>query len=63
MQTASGKPMLYGMNLILCQAYDDYLNNYASYKTYGEHNGMTNEQSLKFIDLAKEVYYSVNVDY
>lgn len=61
--TQRRKHILYGMTLILCQAYDDYLYNYVSYKTYAEHNGMTEEQSLKFIELAKEVYYSVNVDY
>lgn len=63
MQTASGYPILYGVNLILCQSYDDYLNNYVSYKTYAEHNGMTDNQALKFLDVAKEAYYSDNVDY
>lgn len=63
MQTSGGKPLLYGMTLILCQAYVDYWNNYVSYKTYAEHNGMTENQALKFIELAKEVYYSANVDY
>ena len=62
-QTASGKPLLYDMTLIICKAYDDYWNNYVCYKTYAEHNGMTEGQALKFIELAKEVYYSVNVDY
>ena len=63
LETKSGIPLLYGMVSILCKAYEDYFNNYVSYKTYAEHNGITEEQSLKFIELAKEVYYSANVDY
>lgn len=63
LRTKSGNSLLYGTTLILCKAYEDYLNNYVSYKTYAEHNGMAEEQALKFIELAKEVYYSINVDY
>lgn len=44
------------MRDILIEAYLDYLNNYVSYKTYAEHNGFTEQQSLLFIELANSVF-------
>lgn len=46
------------MREILISAYLDYLNNYLSITTYAEHNGLTQDQALKLIDLAREVHMS-----
>jgi len=40
----------------LIAAYLDYINNYAQYALYAEHNGLTNEEGEQLIKLARKVF-------
>lgn len=46
------------MRNTLIEAYLDYVNNYLTVEVYAEHNGLTKEQALNLLALAKEVYDS-----
>ena len=50
------------MREILITGYLDYLNNYLSFVTWGEHNGLTPDQAEAFILLAKQVINSEHPD-
>ena len=50
------------MRDIIINAYLDYLNNYLTIATWAEHNGLTEEQGIKFIELAREIAYTNNPD-
>lgn len=63
MRDASGRIMLSGKTQMLCETYEHFFNDYLSYATWADHNGMTLEQGKAFIDLARDVYNSDNVDY
>ena len=46
----------------LTEIYLDWLNNYASTVTFAEHNGITTDQALVLITLAKSVFESDHPD-
>lgn len=44
------------MRQTLINAYLDYVNNYLTIEKYAEHNGLTNEQANRLIDLGRDIY-------
>ena len=46
------------MRETLIAVYLDYWNNYLTVEKYAEHNGLTEEQAYKLIDLARDVFSS-----
>lgn len=50
------------MRETLIAAYLDFRNNYLTVEKYAEHNGLTEEQAYKLIDLAKQVFESEHPD-
>jgi hypothetical protein len=46
------------MRETLIAAYLDFRNNYLTVEKYAEHNGLTEEQARKLIDLARDVFSS-----
>lgn len=50
------------MRETLIAAYLDFLKHYITRAVYAEHNGLTLEQGIAFIALAKSVYESVHPD-
>jgi hypothetical protein len=50
------------MRYRLIEAYIDFINNYLTVEKWAEHNGLTPEQGLVYMDLAREVYYSEHPD-
>lgn len=48
------------MRNVLIEAYLDYVNNYLTVPTYAEHNGLTNDQALDLLSLARSIYQSTH---
>ncbi len=46
------------MRETLIAAYLDFRNNYLTVEKYAEHNGLTEDQARKLIDLARDVFSS-----
>ena len=46
------------MRETLIAVYIDFRNNYLTVEKYAEHNGLTEEQADKLIDLARDVFNS-----
>ena len=44
----------------LINTYLDYVNNYLTVPTYAEHNGLTNEQALELLSIARKVFQSTH---
>lgn len=40
----------------LIEAYLDWFNNYLTVALFAEHNGLTENQAMKFIELGKELH-------
>lgn len=44
----------------LINTYLDYVNNYLSVAKYAEHNGLTNDQALELLSIARKVFQSTH---
>jgi hypothetical protein len=42
----------------LINTYLDYVNNYLSVSKYAEHNGLTTDQALELLSIARKVFQS-----
>lgn len=47
---------------VLRAIYLDWINNYLTITTFADHNGLTDEQARKLVDLAREVFNDYNPD-
>lgn len=50
------------MRETLIKAYLDFWNNYLTVAVYAEHNGLTESQAQRLIDLGRELYNSKHPD-
>lgn len=47
---------------VLRAIYLDWINNYLTTSAFADHNGLTDEQARKLVDLAREVFSSPHPD-
>ena len=48
------------MRKVLIDTYLDYVNNYLTVSTYAEHNGLTTDQALELLSIARKVFQSTH---
>lgn len=63
LQTSPERHLLCYYVRVLCETYINWINNYVGIDTFAEHNGLSDDQALKLIEIAKAVYNSPANDF